>query len=318
MQPSAGMGQGQGGGAFCGGERPASGEIAAMETAVSAEHGTASSAAAGRMEQSEAEEAVEVFVCQARTCRAHGSEAMMTEIEELGKVVAMGCSVKATGCVGYCSQAPNAIVRKHGGTARETIEVETQIRSLEASAKVVERATGTRPRLEDPEMSGRFARLRAQRAREHAREVSHWNAALQGLEAACEEQPELVPQLEELRGFAGFKDGVVSDAMPKSVKDYTRWSLEAVTAVSKHSAVCLLRGTHCYVSYESFNSQLFLGPFMTCRLPTPENNCVIRNLQFNHVWSNLTCRMLGVGTPLSAVIVSAGLRILADAAARLS
>ena len=183
-----------------------------------------------------AEEEVEVFVCQAGTCRRHGSEAVLAEIEELVTASDDGggsCTVRPTGCVGYCSQAPNAIVRKHGGTARETIEVETEIRSLEKSAKLVERATGSRPRLDDPAVGERFARLRAHRAREHAREVFHWNAALRGLD----EQPELAPQLAELTRNAGYKDGVVRSEMPKAIKDYCRWTLESVTPATKHSAV---------------------------------------------------------------------------------
>lgn len=186
-------------------------------------------------------EEIEVFVCQAGTCRAHGSEAVLTEIEELGKAVGTHCSVRPTGCVGYCSQAPNAVVRKHGGTAREQIEVETKIRSLEASIKVVERATGRMPRLEDPELSGRFAKMRAHRAREHARELSHWNAALRGLQEDCVEQPELLPQLKELLGSAGFKDGVIGEAISGPIKDYTQWTLDSMTPVSRHSVVYTYR-----------------------------------------------------------------------------
>ena len=180
----------------------------------------------------------EVLVCQGQPCRARGAEAVLTEIEELAEVVG-GCSVRASGCLGYCSQGPNALVRERsrGGrsnTVRE--EVQTQIRSLETSAKIVEQATGKTPCLEDPEIRERFASLRAARARQHSRSVYHWNAALRGLAQQAAIQPLLRFELKELRAKAGFSNGVCS-TMPSSIEHYTQWSLEEVTPVSTHSAV---------------------------------------------------------------------------------
>ena len=116
----------------------------------------------------------EVLVCQGQPCRARGAEAVLTEIEELAEVVG-GCSVRASGCLGYCSEAPNAVVRqKRSGTS-----VHMRLRSMEATAKVAERVTGSKP--VDGPANGRLEELRLARARQHAVSLSHWNAALNGL-----------------------------------------------------------------------------------------------------------------------------------------
>ena len=55
----------------------------------------------------------EVLVCHAGTCRRRGAEAVLAEIEELvGEMD--GCTVRPSGCQGYCSEGPNAIVRARG------------------------------------------------------------------------------------------------------------------------------------------------------------------------------------------------------------
>ena len=56
----------------------------------------------------------EVHVCHAGTCLNRGAEGVLTEIEELASAVGGQCTVHETGCLGYCSQAPNAIVVKRG------------------------------------------------------------------------------------------------------------------------------------------------------------------------------------------------------------
>ena len=71
----------------------------------------------------------EVLVCHAGTCRRAGAVAVLAEIEEL--VNASGgsdyCTVRQSGCLGYCSEAPNAVVRqKRSGTS-----VHMRLRSME-------------------------------------------------------------------------------------------------------------------------------------------------------------------------------------------
>ena len=45
-----------------------------------------------------------IYVCQARSCRRKGSEAVLLEIEELVSAVDKKCRVKASGCLGMCNQ----------------------------------------------------------------------------------------------------------------------------------------------------------------------------------------------------------------------
>ena len=116
------------------------------------------------------------------------------------------------------------------------IEIEEKIRSLDGSAKVVERATGRKPPLDDPAMAERFSKLRAARAREEAERVFHWNAALRGMEEQAASRPDLRVHQRVLLGKAGFKDGIQA-SMPAAIEKYTRWELTGVTPVSKHSAV---------------------------------------------------------------------------------
>ena len=109
--------------------------------------------------------ACEVLVCHAGTCRRAGAEAVLTEIEEL--VNASGgsdyCTVRQSGCLGYCSEAPNAVVRQK--LPRSGTTVHMRLRSMEASAKVAERVTGTKLALLDGPANGRLQELRLARAR---------------------------------------------------------------------------------------------------------------------------------------------------------
>ena len=174
----------------------------------------------------------EVFVCHAGTCRARGAEAVLVEIEELAEAVGADCKVRESGCLGLCSQAPNAVVRTK--TGRTKVTEHTRLTSLEASAKVVERATGVAPDL--GATNWRLEGLRAERARSHAKSVYHWNAALRGLKAPAFSDPEL----RQLRADAGYPDGITA-AAPSAIAGYTRWTLEEVNAVSRHSALFSFR-----------------------------------------------------------------------------
>ena len=174
----------------------------------------------------------EIHVCKARTCLAKGGDACLQEIEELAGALTEECRVKATGCLGYCSQGPNAMVvarRKRGPRKEKDATVETKIRSLEASMRVVERATGERPNPEDPDLVERFSKLRAARAVEEARNAFHWNRALHGLGEDAIEQPALRSDTEaELLKSAGFPDAAVEVDMPEAIESYTRWTLQSV------------------------------------------------------------------------------------------
>ena len=128
----------------------------------------------------------DVYVCHAGSCLARGAEGVLTEIEELVKACHLSDSddairVRESGCLGYCSQAPNAAVVDRGSRELNSSDVHRRIDSLEASANVARRATGVNLRLEDPELITRCEGLRERRARMRAAEETKWNAALRGL-----------------------------------------------------------------------------------------------------------------------------------------
>ena len=168
----------------------------------------------------------EVHVCHAGTCRAAGAEGVLLEIEELASAVGEACKVRESGCLGYCNQAPNVLIN------RRTIQ--TRVTSLEKSAAAVAKATGARPDLSDPAVEARLAGLREARARAHAVSVYKWNAALRGR----------VPRDERvaLLAKAGFDNtSWPGTTTPTAIANYTKWSLESATAVSRHSALFRFR-----------------------------------------------------------------------------
>ena len=136
--------------------------------------------------------AVEVHVCQAGSCRRAGSEAVLLEIEELSK--GLGCVVRASGCVGACSEAPNAVVVKKRG--RETLH--TRIEDVEKSAAVVREATGEAPHLDDPALRQRLTAARQLRVRRQAKGESKWNLAMAGMaeQLASSTDPDVKLQLQ--------------------------------------------------------------------------------------------------------------------------
>lgn len=118
--------------------------------------------------------AAAIHVCQAGPCRNAGSEAVLLEIEELAAGLGR-CTVQPSGCLGNCSQAPNAIIVKAG---RESIC--PRIRDLNKSAEVVQQATGIAPDMEDPERKQRLTDARQLRIRDEARKSGKWNTGLKG------------------------------------------------------------------------------------------------------------------------------------------
>ena len=163
--------------------------------------------------------ASEIHVCQAGPCRRAGGEAVLLEIEELarsvGKVV-----VQSSGCLGNCSNAPNALL-----VSGDDEQIFAKLCTLSATADVVEKASGRAPNLDDAAMVQRLDRARRLRIRMEAREESKWNLALAGLaeDAAQAEdeddRAELVQEQAELLASAGFADRaleVLSTVAPTS------------------------------------------------------------------------------------------------------
>lgn len=180
---------------------------------------------------------VEIEVCHAGTCFNNGAEATLTEIEEL--ITAVGgkkrCSVRQTGCLSQCRRGPAVLVTPRGGAPK----VHSRIRSLDASAKLVERAIGVRPLLNSG-LRETLANIRSSRAWRSAAEVFHWNRALQLLTASNKSESERFhsEKAQELLARAGFNDDAVSGTvMPTAIESYTKWRLESVEPVSKHCAV---------------------------------------------------------------------------------
>ena len=189
----------------------------------------------------------DVYVCHAGSCLARGAEGVLTEIEELVKACRLGdpddaVRVRETGCLGYCSQAPNAAVVDRGSRELNSSDVIRRIDSLEASAKVARRATGVNLRLEDPELKTRCEGLRERRARTRAAEETKWNAALRGLDVSypLTEDAIVDDHLATCLAKAGYPHGVDSEIlteMPAKIENYSRWTLQSVTPTTRHSAV---------------------------------------------------------------------------------
>lgn len=147
---------------------------------------------------------VEILVCQAQSCRLAGAAGALLEIEELAK--GLPCTVSESGCVGNCSEAPNALILRpsddQGGQPggggsdedeqdQEEGELVARVTSLAVSADVVEIATGVRPSLDDPVLLERLGSARQARLAEEAKAAAHWNCALgalAGLEAGLRAQ----------------------------------------------------------------------------------------------------------------------------------
>jgi hypothetical protein len=115
--------------------------------------------------------AKDIYVCQAGSCLRRGSQAVLLEIEELANAVDSQCQVKGSGCLGLCSQAPNAIVLDPD----ENHDYHVRIDSLAKSAAVVLSATGKKPSVDDdPELQKRLGGVRALREREYAVTAYRW------------------------------------------------------------------------------------------------------------------------------------------------
>ena len=143
-------------------------------------------------------------MCQAGSCRRAGSEAVLLEIEELIQGTKKGVCVEASGCLGLCSQAPNAMA------VTDTSELMfTEISDLSCTMALVKRVSGSIPRIDSTKMT-RLEKARRLRLRMQAREESKWNLALSGvaedLKCACsdEDRLELIQDQANVLAAAGL------------------------------------------------------------------------------------------------------------------
>ncbi len=176
----------------------------------------------------------EILVCHAGTCLRAGAEAVMLEIEELSQLVDSTCKVRASGCLGYCSRAPNAIITDKLGMG--DVKVHTRLRSTKASAKVVEAATGRRIVGNDEESERRLSAAATARNRKQNAGIFKWNSALEGYKEQLCSKPSLQDEFDKLMSKAGFPSGI-NDDMPTTISNYTKWTINEIVPVSKHSAI---------------------------------------------------------------------------------
>ena len=106
-----------------------------------------------------AAEAPYIYVCTVGSCHRAASEAVLLDLEELCKLAARNCAsqlqprVVPSGCLGYCSQAPNALLvlpRDDGSAAGDGEEfIFTRLSTRRATAELVLVATGAVQRPDD-------------------------------------------------------------------------------------------------------------------------------------------------------------------------
>lgn len=199
-------------------------------------------------------------MCQSGSCRRRGSEAVLLEIEELVSSVGSGVEVDSTRCLGLCRRAPAAvIVRNVSGSgpsqrlkhSRATSDEQyfSRIDSLEKSSELVSIATGKEPRTDSDDMRSRLSGIRSMRVRQKATSLYRWNEALTATwdqyqdASAPTSSGKLRDTLLDLYRKAGFREipdrteGAKPPKMPEEIDKYSRWDLENVSIVSKHSAV---------------------------------------------------------------------------------
>jgi hypothetical protein len=203
-----------------------------------------------------------IHVCQARTCRRKGSEAVLVEIEELANFIDdssnnHNCyvSVDATDCLGYCSQGPAVYVdvttstKLPSGRLKKITskpQIHVRVNTFEKSAGLVAQATGGQAlHLENipPETKYRLAKLKKKRAREYAVSTYQWNKALSGLEEEVKEDPSMRTEMRMILAKSGYDEEFTGSiqrsikSMPTTIQDYVQWSLQSVQIISSHSAI---------------------------------------------------------------------------------
>lgn len=195
---------------------------------------------------------VGIVVCQAGSCRRAGSKVVLLEIEELAKTIGK-CTVRPTGCIGACRQAPNAEVRK--GQKKVLC---SRLTNIQKSAAVVQKATGKSPNLDDAVLVQRLTDARQRFMAEPWRsKQDKRNAARQSASSSSISQAIATPAMttasasspNTLTGLIGqvakkcwgkakrSSQDTASDALRPRMDKYAKWRLDKLTKVSKHSAI---------------------------------------------------------------------------------
>jgi len=134
-------------------------------------------------------------------------EAVLLELEELCASSGGVVKVQPTGCLGNCSNAPNALLSTGGAES-----IHPRLCTIQHSADLVERACGKAPHLDDEQMVARLTKARRLRVRMQARQESKWNVALAGFQEDLDatttsgQRVELAAEYAELLVSAGFCD----------------------------------------------------------------------------------------------------------------
>ena len=200
-----------------------------------------------------------VYVCQAGSCRRAGSEAVLLEIEELIQGT-KGVCVEASGCLGLCSQAPNAM------TVTDTSELMfTELRDLSSTVALVERVNGSIPRIDSTKMT-RLEKARRLRLRMQAREESKWNLALSGvaedLKCACsdEDRLELIQDQANVLAAAGLGEEAL-EAMDRILKEYVL-NFQNIPMLR----LVLDKASYCHALVKTRSSQDYERVLISCGL----------------------------------------------------
>lgn len=185
------------------------------------------------------------MVCSGRSCRDRGADGVVAEIEELLLGVDTGCGVQRTGCLGLCSQAPAAVCcgsyhtrlrsidKTRAFVARHFPQIEQQtITPIEDVHKGCGSSGGSCSK-------GSSCSLRCKKAVAAAKEQSKWNIALRDIPEGgqWEARDILTAAGYPAVGVKDVSEAVRGLAMPSTIKNYSRWTLESISPVSKHSAV---------------------------------------------------------------------------------
>jgi NAD(P)H-flavin reductase len=192
-----------------------------------------------------------IYVCQSGTCRSKGADAALVEIEELAKLVG-NCDVKATGCLGYCSQGPAVEVVWTKNQGKKPIrDVHVKVNSIQKSAAVIKMSTGIDPPLENlpPETESRLSAIRMSKQREYFAATHQWNKALSvscGLTEESIRKRSVRTEFETILIKAGYPDINLRDMltpalcpteMPTFIEGFVSWALRSIEVVSSHSAI---------------------------------------------------------------------------------
>jgi hypothetical protein len=189
----------------------------------------------------------QIFVCQSGTCRSKGSDAALVEIEELANLVG-NCTVKSTGCIGYCNQGPAVEAWSRNLWGSKVRKVFTKVNSINKSADIIKFCTGIDPPLENlpPEIEVRLSVIHLSKQREYFASTYQWNKALAcGLTEGAINDTKLRVDFERIFGFAGYRNIELQELltptrclqMPTSIEAYVLWTLRNIEVVSRHSAI---------------------------------------------------------------------------------